>query len=392
MQPRNHESRNGMPRKHETTKRTLGFLISCFRVFVALCFVVSWLFVAAAPVFAQAVQPAAEEAPLTVETVGLDPTVGKTGDVITATYRVRFPDLISKGKEVLVLEDRMAPENLPLAPFDAVGLDVDKRQVGDLHVWDFVYRLRLVGPQKAPTTLRSVTFYWLVRDIGQKIEDAQVRQSTTDPLTFRYVTTITDDAVLHLRDDIELGAFARRAALFRLVGWGIAPLPLVIWVVAAVMALRRPRPSPAMKPGVQKEEEPEAPIPESPTLQQARRQMRRQLQALGNGAHGGAGSELDIDLVSSLRSYLKAEMPDLNPGDTAKNIVRHIEMKVPEGRRKEALAGLAARLVAYQNGLERGTPVASADPAGEAQELEALMARLPAHGRLLDRVKRAFGQ
>jgi hypothetical protein len=377
------------PRRHEDTKKNNLNGSSCLRIFVvALIF-----FVASTSGAQEASQATAD--PLTVETVGLEPTVGKTGDIITATYRVRFPDLISKGKEVLVLEDRMAPENLPLAPFDAVGLDVAKRQVGDLHIWDFVYRLRLVGPKKEPTALRSVTFYWLVRDIGQQIEDAQVRQSTTNPLAFRYVTTITDEAVLRLRDEIELGSFARRASLFRLIGWGIAPLPLLIWVVAAVMALRRPRPSPAMKPGPLREEEPEAVIPEPPTLLQARRHMRRQLQALGNGAggsHGGAGSELDIDLVSSLRRYLMAEMPDLNPGDTAKNIARHIEMKVPEGRRKEALAGLAARLVAYQNGLERGILVASADPAAEAQALESLMARLPAHARLLDRVKRAFGQ
>ena len=234
---------------------------------------------AAAPVFAQVTQPAAEESPLTVETIGLEPTVGKSGDVITATYRVRFPDLISKGKEVLVLEDRMAPENLPLAPFDAVGLVVDKRQVGDLHIWDFVYRLRLVGPKKEPTTLRSVTFYWLVRDIGQKIEDAQVRQSTTGPLTFRYVTTITDEAVLGLRDDIELGSFARRAALFRLVGWGIAPLPLVIWVFAAVMALASGLR--LMKPGLLKEERKPFGIADGSA---GTAPNASALQALGNGA------------------------------------------------------------------------------------------------------------
>src|SRR5438105_3542721 len=83
--------------------------------------------------------PPAEASLLSVETVGLEPTVGKTGDDITATFRVTFKDLIGEGKEILVLEDRMAPDKLPLAPFEAIALAVNKRQVGELHVWDFVY-------------------------------------------------------------------------------------------------------------------------------------------------------------------------------------------------------------------------------------------------------------
>ena len=42
-----------------------------------------------------------------IETLELEPTVVKTGDVITQTYRVRFPDLISDGREILILEDRI---------------------------------------------------------------------------------------------------------------------------------------------------------------------------------------------------------------------------------------------------------------------------------------------
>ena len=36
--------------------------------------------------------------PVQVETLDLEPTVVKTGDLITQTYRVRFPDLIGEGK------------------------------------------------------------------------------------------------------------------------------------------------------------------------------------------------------------------------------------------------------------------------------------------------------
>ena len=105
------------------------------QVAVVTMFVV--LFGGQSRVFGQEPVPAAGASPIQVETLELEPTVVKTGDVITQTYRLRFPDLISEGREILVLEDRMVPENLPVHPFEAVTLDVYKSQVEDEHIWDF---------------------------------------------------------------------------------------------------------------------------------------------------------------------------------------------------------------------------------------------------------------
>ena len=63
-----------------------------------------------APLFAQEPVPdemAVSTAPVNVETLEIEPTVAKTGDLITQTYRVRFPDLIHEGREVIILEDRV---------------------------------------------------------------------------------------------------------------------------------------------------------------------------------------------------------------------------------------------------------------------------------------------
>ena len=79
----------------------------------------------------------AAQAPVGVETLELEPTVVKTGDVITQIYRLRFPDLVSEGREIIILEDRMVPENLPVHPFEAVSLNVEQRQIEDEHIWDF---------------------------------------------------------------------------------------------------------------------------------------------------------------------------------------------------------------------------------------------------------------
>ena len=358
---------------------------------VMLLAVLVW-FAASVGLAQQAVSPHPGELPLSVETVGLEPTVSKTGDPITATYRVRFKDLIAQGKEILVLQDRMVPDKLPLAPFEAVGLEVRKRRVGDEHIWDFVYQLRIVAPAKGAQLLRSVTFYWLMRDLGQKIEDAQVLQAQTDPLSFYYVTTITDEPVLDVRDAIELGAFAGRALAFRTIAWVVAPLPLALWLLGLVAALRRPRPAARPRPDEERHEV-EAVFPAPPTIRQARRNLRRQLRGRGDPTlsdNGRGAGDLDRDLVLSLRDYLMAEMPDLNAGDTAKEIKRHVESSLRAGPRRETLSALAAHLVSYQNALERETP--TSDPAADAREIEALLQRMEWRMRVVDRLKTSLGR
>jgi hypothetical protein len=334
------------------------------------------------------------DAPLSVETVGAEPTVVKTGDVFTATFRVRFKDLVDRGKEIVVLEDRMDPEKLSVAPFEAVGLEVRKRQVDDESMWDFVYRFRIVNPNRGIQVLGRVTFYWLLRDLGQKIEEAQVFQAETEPLQIRYVSTLTEEAVLDIRDAIELGSFGRRATLFRTVAWAVAPLPVVWWAVGFVLAARRR--TQAVAPGPKTEDDlPEAAVPAPPSVVRARRNLRRHLRTLSDSSAAENDrelEELERRLVVSLREYLMVEVPSLNPGDTAREIKRHFDTRLDGGRRAEALKALAERLVAYQDDLERGTRTSLTDPAAEAREIGSLLQHLRPHVRAVDRLRRMLGR
>ena len=178
--------------------------------------------------------------PIDVETLELEPTVVKTGDLITQTYRVRFPDLISEGREIIILEDRMAPENLPVHPFEAVSLDMRKRQVDDEHVWDFEYRLRLMSPEKA-ILRRSLgfSFYYLTRDLGEDVEDAEVEQVDAGGGNW-FATSRRSQKLplLDIRDTIELGDVWAPRDLFRALAWGVAPLPLLVWFVFLVRHMR----------------------------------------------------------------------------------------------------------------------------------------------------------
>ncbi|MCY4028628.1 MAG: hypothetical protein OXH75_20200 [Acidobacteria bacterium] len=318
--------------------------------------------------------------PVQVETLEIEPTVVKTGDVITQVYRVRFPDLIAQGREIIILEDRMVPENLPIHPFEAVSLEIRKRQVESEHIWDFAYGMRLIAPEKAVYVVPSFGFYYLVRDLGEDIEDAEIQQIDGGQGLVRYVTTMNDLPVLDIRDTIELGEFGGQAVFFRAMAWAVAPLPLLLWLAFLVRLARKPK-TVSLEAAREAEEldRIEAQIPVPPSIWEARRTLRAQLRALAGAAQGG-GAAVISGLVISARDYLRAELPDVNSGDTPRDIRAHVD-GLKDGARKEALSTLASRLVVYQDGLERGE-VTIENPAGEVAALDASLTALRPHIRL----------
>ena len=339
--------------------------------------------------------PTGPVGPVRVETLELEPTVVKTGDLITQRYRVTFPDLISEGQEIIILEDRMTPEALPVHPFEGVSLRVDKTQVGDEYIWDFVYGFRLVDPNKMTYLLPNFSFYYLVRDLGEDLEDAEVQQVDGGQGLVRYVSSITDEPVLDIRDTIELGTFAGRATFFRTLAWTVAPLPLLVWFVMLVKHARRPK---AVSLEKQQEEDElarlEAQIPVAPSIWEARRQVSKELRSLEDLPAGEGGERVaavERDMVLVLRDYLQADLPDLVPGDTALDMQRHVA-GLDDGPRKEALGVLAGRLVSYQHGLEQGEPAPLDDPRQEVEDLSAALAQLRPHVRLLNNLKGLVGR
>ena len=282
--------------------------------------------------------------PVQVETLEIEPTVVKTGDVITQVYRVRFPDLIAQGREIIILEDRMVPENLPIHPFEAVSLEIRKRQVESEHIWDFAYGMRLIAPEKAVYVVPSFGFYYLVRDLGEDIEDAEIQQIDGGQGLVRYVTTMNDLPILDIRDTIELGEFGGQAVFFRAMAWAVAPLPLLLWLVFLVRLARKPK-TVSLEAAREAEEldRIEAQIPVPPSIWEARRTLRAQLRALAGAAQGG-GAAVISGLIISARDYLRAELPDVNSGDTPRDIKAHVD-GLKDGARKEALSTLASRLL-----------------------------------------------
>lgn len=338
------------------------------------------------------VRPGAAQAPIAVETLELEPTVVKTGDLITQIYRLRFPDLVSEGREIIILEDRMVPENLPVHPFEAVSLEVEKRQIEDEHVWDFAYGMRLIAPEKAVYVVPSFSFYYLIRDLGEDIEEAEIQQVDGGQGLLRYVSTMTDVPVLDIRDTIELGEFGGRAVLFSTMAWTVAPLPLILWLVFLVRQWRKREVVPTeVAREIEEIERLEAMVPAPPSIWEARRTLQAQVRALGAAESNGSLGDLKQDLVISTREYLRAELPALKSGDTPKDIQRHIEA-LDDGGRKTALATLASRLAEHHAGLEQGDASTIVNPQDEARLLDDALGSLRPHVRLWRAVTGLFDE
>ena len=335
--------------------------------------------------------------PLVVETLKPVPTVVKTGEPFVQVYRVRFPDLIDEGKEVIVLEDRITPESVAVQPFEATVLEIVKRRVSDEHIWDFAYTLRIVNPTKRTYLLPSFSFYWLLRDLGEAIEEAEVQLVNTDEVFVSYVTTVTTDPVLDVRDAIELGSFRTRATLLKAIAWTIAPLPLVVWLVMFIRLVRRQKVAGQVPIKPEEELESLAAAYLQLSVGQARRQLREHLKVLGALDHGHeqdgqALLGLERSLVISFKDLLRAELPNLNPGDTPRDIKVYIERRVKEGSRRDALMTLASRMVWYQSGLEKGAPSPVEDAGLEARRLQQAVMQLRPHGRAWARLKDLVGR
>jgi len=356
----------------------------------------SVLFLVSAAAWAQ--PPAVEEAPtgpVRVETLELEPTVVKTGDLITQRYRLRFPDLVAGGQEIIILEDRVAPEALPVHPFEGVSLTVEKDLVDGEYIWDFVYGFRLVDPNKMTYLLPNFSFYYLVRDLGEEIEDAEVQQVDGGQGLVRYVTSITDEPLLDIRDTIELGAFAGRATFFQTLGWAVAPLPLLLWFVMLLRFARKPK---AVSLEKQQEADElarlEAQVPVQPSIWEARRAINRELKTLQDLPSGADPEQLagyERGMVLALRDYFLADIPELVPGDTSLEMQRHIS-GLKDSHRREVLGVLAERLVAYQRGLETDGAAPIDSPPLEADVLAGALAKLRPHVRLLNNIKSLVGR
>lgn len=335
---------------------------------------------------------AQEISALIVETLKTTtPTVVKTGEPFEQTYKIRFLDLTEWGEEVVIREESL---NLSmLGDFEVLNFDSAERRVEERggakeHIWFLKYTLRIVHPEKKGYKIPSLTIPWVLKKIGQQDNDPSLMLRTnirTDEVHVSYVTTITLDPFLNIRDRIDFGDYHRGAAVLRWISRGLTAAALfLVWMVISLL-LKRPK---------NMEERADADADQaaisytvSPrlSLQAVRRNLRQVVRRMKK-ANAQTPAEVRLEIakaaLAALKSFLKVNLPRAKIGSTPLDLLYYVEHEVKSRSKRIAYLALAKTVVAYQADVDGNQMVMTAQPALEAKRLRGLLRGLRWYGRL----------
>lgn len=140
--------------------------------------------------------------PLRVSVLPPTPTVVKSGEEFSITYHLEFLDLSYKNEEIIIETDKLQPVNVVIFPFEAVGLDLNKRKEGNVFIWDFRYRMRIVDKEKGDKKIPAITFRYIRKLVNDPIEKGRQKEFKAPEvnINIKYVSTITKEPALDIRD------------------------------------------------------------------------------------------------------------------------------------------------------------------------------------------------
>ncbi len=317
--------------------------------------------------------------PLIVETLQPTPTVVKTGEPFQEIYRVRFLDLGAQGKEISILLDEIKPGGAQaptFSPFEVVNLDVKTRKVGDESVWDFIYTLRIVDPRKGDYRIPKIKFYWVIKGAGavsKGSKDASVREFETEEVPITYVTTLTRDTRLDIRDTADFGNFRKYRYAFRIFSLLLFLLVAAYFVKIAIRFLW------PKNDDLESISEYRGEILPQRTYHEFRRGLRElEKSSLAlNSAEGDPEKRMRIEekCHELTRMLLLIEAPSLSWSSTPRELRSGVN-NLKEGWRKELLSGLADRLVAYDVDIESGVRALPVIPMDDVRILRSFYQKL----------------
>lgn len=312
----------------------------------------------ATPVYSQEKSYIVVETPNTTE-----PTVVKTGEVFTQEYIVRFIDLTELGEEVVIQEDGL--NSGVLGSFDVLGFHINKGTDNTKeyleHIWHLTYTLRLVSSKKGTYKIPAITIPWVLKQIGQDVADPSLKVNTdfkTQEVFVSYVTTITADPYLDIRDGFNFGSFNRTAWIYRGASWLFVLIPFM-WL--AVLARRQYASDPAQQHEMVKIDtnadtaiEPVNATSGKKALRNLRRSVKK-LENFGESRNGNDVLREVREVTSSAMIFLRAEVPESNPGTTPSDMVILLSAdSYKKSYRSRVLLKLALDIKIYQSMLERG--------------------------------------
>ncbi len=293
--------------------------------------------------------------PLVVETIreSTEPTTVRTGEPFTQVYKIKWIRSASWGKEVLLLEDQIKPKGFPapLGDLEIIGWLLDDPIVtGNGETEEYSRRLqvafRLIYPKKGEFIIPSMEIYWAIKS-GDTVESQEPMK--TDEILVNYVSTVTDDPYLDVREDINFGSYSRRADLFWWLSRAVFPLLALTALAAALQFMRsaKRRKTEKREDVPDKGEEiPMAAVYVPVSFSKAYKNFFRTLTRVSDNQ---PADRLIVkrELAGCLLAVLKSGL-NLRPGDTAGEIKKRVEEKVKDGLRKTALLLLLQHLVCFE--------------------------------------------
>lgn len=282
-----------------------------------------------------------QTSPLVVDGCRTSKTTVTTYEPFKLTCRIRFMDLSEYGRNIKILTDELDPKNVSLAPFEAEGeVRIKKEKTDGVFVWDITYTLRRIGKEKGVDTIPPLAIQWVLIDESGSEE---YKTSYSKPLVINYVSSITPEENIDIRDSVDLGSFKEGVYLF----WA---LTLFFLLAAFVIFWQGVRKRPAVAETVEEVqrilEDRYRKLSVAESIKFARKMIR------------SLKKEDDLikvkrDLIGIIRRVILACVPALSWGSTPKEMYGYIDEKLVRKRLREVLLELARYMINYQEDLDR---------------------------------------
>ncbi|HUZ92801.1 MAG TPA: hypothetical protein VNG29_02260 [Candidatus Paceibacterota bacterium] len=299
-----------------------------------------------------------EVSPFAVDTLLPTPTVVKTAEPFTITYRVRYLDLANTGKEIVVLRNQMS--DAAFAPFEVVKIDAsDKRKNGGEYEWNFKYTLRIIGLKKGDLRVPKIPFYWAIRTVGSNPSDAanaDVKTFETEAVPIMYVTTLTKKTPLYVRDAMQFGNAEREARLLKAASGTIVLALFAGFLFFLRRFVRRMR---GGATGKSKDASDDSIMIERDDVS-FRNELRALTKLTRNPAEGDEWRRMiEKRIFDLMRSLIMLEVPKARRSHTPRELAACVGSAALKGKRKEVLAAITARLAVMEVRMDSGESVSS---------------------------------
>jgi hypothetical protein len=331
----------------------------------------------ATPLWAEEVSPLIVETPRTTT-----PTVVKTGEPFEQIYKIRFLDLIELGEEVVIREDSLKSAMLgdfEVLRFDSSDRRIEERSGAKEHIWFLKYTLRIVNPEKKGYTIPSITIPWILKKIGQQDGDPSIVLNTnikTDEVHVNYVTTMTKDPLLNIRDQIDFGDYDLVTKILRWTSRSVmAAVLLLAWVLGASLSKR---PQGGGEKNDLAEDKVSIPYVVSPinTSKMAWRNLRQilgRMKTMDSSSPVEQCAEMEKVALRALKDFLRAGLSRDKIGYTPLDLLKYWENEAGLGHKRVAYLALAQTAAIYQSDVDRKLLLAMFIPVLEAKKIEVIL-------------------